>query len=132
MASIGALADPTWAEDAQDLALNTLEFVDDRYGESPSLTFIPVRFHVDSYSDSEAVVQVWGTTLGSGSKTKGFEQTWVTGKISLTWDGDTWLVTGQESVSGPTPRSSATTDDSDLDASLDGFQDYTHDSQPQP
>ena len=121
-----ALAAPGWQQSAEELADNTLDFVHSRYGVDGDLMFMPVRYRVASYTDSEAVIQVWGATIASGSKVPGLEESWVLGTIRLDWIQGTWLVAGQESEAGPTPEVLGATNGVSYETVLEGFKEYRH------
>ena len=122
------IAAAEWRNDAEELAQNGIDFVMDRYGEGGTLTFVPVRYRVEQFSDSDATVAVWGVTLSSGPKVQGLDQTWVTGTIHLGWVTDDWRVVGGESTPGPSPR--MLNDSNTTPGDLDGFLEYERAPRP--
>lgn len=121
--AIRTFAAPQWQSEAEDLAENGLIFLAERYGSEGSFTFVPVRYRVASYSDSDARVELWGVTIASGPKIQGIEESWVTGNVELVWVEDDWRVAGQSSETGPTPELLRTEDQRAMDA-LNGFKEY--------
>lgn len=121
--SIRRLADPRWVSDAEDVADNTLEFLDERYGLEGSFSFVPAKYRVADFSREEATIQIWGVTLSTGPKINGIEETWITGTVELAWTTDGWRVSGQESATGPTPELLQAQDDLGGNE-LAGFEEY--------
>lgn len=121
LSRIEAIAAPEWAEEARRLAMNSLEFLRERYGSRGAFSFAPVRYRVDSYSDTAATISVWGVTVASGSKIPGIEESWLTGTLDLAWISENWRLVGQKSETGPTPELLETTDSG---SDLDGFEEY--------
>lgn len=121
LGALRAMAAPDWVLEAEKLAENGFEFLRDRYGSAGSLTFVPVRYRIEAYSDSAATIQIWGVTVASGPKVPGIDESWLTGTVQLVWIEGDWRVAGQSSETGPTPEllqtgSALTKED------LEGFQ----------
>lgn len=123
------MAAPEWKERAQELAENGLDFLRERYGAGGSLSFSAVRYRVASYSQSSAVVELWGVTVASGPKVPGIDETWLTASIELVWTSGDWRVSGQSSDTGPTPEL-LRTEDSRPFSSLDPFKEFEHAPSP--
>lgn len=123
MDAVLRLVAPDWESEASRLAENTLRFVANRYGPDAELSFVPIRYRVSLYTQSRAVVALWGVTVATGSKLVGIEESWVTGTIHLRWMSGRWLVVDQESQSGPTPELLGSTDDI-APSVLRDFQEY--------
>lgn len=123
--AMSALAAPDWQERARELAENTLDFVNDRYGSTGRVELIPVRYRLRSYSTGEATVDIWGVVVGSGPKLDGIEESWITGTINLEWIAGEWKVSGQTSKGGPTPELLQTDEDSSANVILDEFSEYS-------
>lgn len=117
------MAAPEWQTEARRLASNGLEFLVERYGAGGSYTFAPLRYRVDSYTEHQATVSVWGVTVASGPKVAGIEESWLTGTLDLVWTHNDWRLAGQTSMTGPTPELLQTTAES-TPADLKDFEEY--------
>jgi hypothetical protein len=128
-AAMGTLAAPDWKARADELASNAISFLRSRYGDGGSISFQPIRYKVDHYSDDAATVQLWGVVVATGPKVQRLEESWITGTIRLSWIQDDWRVSGQDSKAGPTPRLLAGQDATPADE-LNDFQGYGRAPQP--
>lgn len=122
---IGSIAAPTWTPRAQELAENSIDFVEERYGEGGTIDFKPLRYRVRSFSSDRATIDLWGVVLASGPKVGGIEESWVTATIELQWVGSGWRVSGQGSAGGPTPELLRTQEDKTVDEILSDFREYS-------
>lgn len=120
-----SIAASQWKARAQELAQNGIEFVADRYGEGGSIEFQPVRYRVRSHSPDSAVIDIWGVVLGSGPKLNGIEESWITGTVTLVWEGSQWKVSGQSSKGGPTPELLRTEEKGTAQEVLTDFKEYS-------
>lgn len=118
------LAAPEWQDRAEELAKNAVAFVQERYGDGGQVEFHPLRYRVQSHSDENAIVDIWGAVLGSGPNLTGIEESWITGTLHLVWVDSQWMITGQSSVGGPTPELLGTDDASSAITLLEDFQEY--------
>ena len=125
-----AFAAPEWRGRAAELAENTLAFIEERYGEEGQIVFHPVKYRVEAQSEEQAVVDIWGVTLGSGPNLAGIEESWLTGTIHLSYVDGEWKVSDQSSVGGPTPELLRTEDDFPVSRVLEEFEEY--DDVPSP
>jgi hypothetical protein len=123
LAAAETMAAPQYRVEARRLAQNGLEFLQERYGTGGRFSFAPLRYRVDSYSDTEATISVWGVTVAAGPKIEGVEESWLTGTLDLVWVSGDWRLAGQTSETGPTPELLQTTDSASA-AILDDFQEY--------
>ena len=121
--AVEELAFSEWRERADELATNTLEFLEDRYGTGGWWSFIPARYRVVEFSESAATVELWGVTIATGPKIQGVEETWITGSLDLSWTSNGWRISGEDSVAGPTPELLTSEDNRDASV-LDGFSEY--------
>lgn len=124
------LAAPEWKHRAAELADNTIDFVQDRYGEGAELLFQPIRYRVISYSESEASIDIWGVLLGSGPKLGGIEESWATGTLRLVWVENQWKVLGQSSRGGPTPEPVRSDGPAAVPSEVEEFEEYEHAPRP--
>lgn len=124
--SMRNLAVPEWRGRAEQLGMNAVAFVHERYGDGGQVEFHPVRYRVQSHSDEAATIDVWGAVLGSGPNLDGIEESWVTGTLHLVWVDSQWLVNGQSSVGGPTPELSGSSDASSAAILLEDFEEYSN------
>lgn len=102
--AIREVAAPDWMSKAEELADNTLSFLDERYGSEGTFSFVPARYRVVEFAANAATIDLWGVTLATGPKIGGVEETWITGTLELVWTSDGWRVAGQDSATGPTPE----------------------------
>jgi hypothetical protein len=68
-------------------------------------TYAPLSLVMQSYTGSQAVVQVWGVAANSTQITPqpaGTED-WGRATVTLIWDGGQWRVTDQQFTAGPWP-----------------------------
>jgi hypothetical protein len=67
---------------------------------------VPVGTKVDSYSNDQAVVEVWQTGLtglaGTGSKIP-VTSSWMTVTLTMRWSGNSWKVLAYSQKDGPAP-----------------------------
>ena len=105
------IAAPEWADQADELANNAIQLVQDRYGANGSVAFSPSLYRVAHFDGNAATVEVWGPVVGF-SDGAAVDETWVTGVIEIRWVEERWAVVGEDSVEGPVPGD---------DAELDGF-----------
>jgi hypothetical protein len=119
-----SIAASQWKARAEELAQNGTEFVIERYGEGGAVEFQPVRYRVRSHSSESAVIDIWGVVLGSGPKLNGIEESWITGTVSLVWEGSQWKVSGQSSKGGPTPELLRTEEQGTVGEVLNEFKEY--------
>lgn len=122
MTAMTRLAAPEWRDRSEELAENAVTFVRERYGDGGHVEFYPIRYRVDSHSDDESRIAIWGVVLGSGPKTLGIEESWVTATLDLLWVDGEWKVSGQSSLGGPTPELLRV--DEASGPTLDNFKDY--------
>lgn len=115
---------PSWVERAEELARNSIEFVEERYGSGGSIEFHPIRYRIRSQSTDSAVVDIWGVVLASGPNLSGIEESWITGTLELQLVESEWKVAGQRSRGGPTPELLRTEETGDVREVLDDFQEY--------
>ena len=125
MKDITSIAAPDWTPRAQELAENSIDFVQERYGEGGTIDFEPLRYRVQSFSTDRAAIDLWGVVLASGPKLGGIEESWVTATIELQWVGSEWRVRGQASAGGPTPELLRTQEDKTVDEILSDFEEYS-------
>lgn len=102
--AIRQVAAPDWTSKAEELADNTLSFLEERYGPEGTFSFVPARYRVVEFAENAATVDLWGVTLATGPKIVGVEETWITGTLELVWTSDGWRVADQHSATGPTPE----------------------------
>ena len=102
--AIREVAAPDWTSKAEELADNTLSFLEERYGAEGTFSFVPARYRVVEFAENAATVDLWGVTLATGPKIVGVEETWITGTLELVWSSEGWRVAGQDSATGPTPE----------------------------
>ena len=102
--AIREVAAPDWASKAEELADNTLSFLEERYGSEGTFSFVPARYRVVEFAEAAATIDLWGVTLATGPKVVGVEETWITGTLQLVWTSGGWRVAGQDSATGPTPE----------------------------
>lgn len=122
--AVSEIATPDWRERARELAENTIDFIEDRYGAGGRLSFNPIRYRVRSYSTSQTTVDIWGVVLGSGPERDGIEESWITGTLTLVWAGDSWKLNGQTSKGGPTPELLKTDEEASANHILSDFREY--------
>lgn len=123
--ALKTMAAPQWIGQAEEVAENGLEFLQERYGPGGSFTFSPVRYRVVNYSTTASTIQLWGVTVASGPRVEGIEESWLTATIDLVWISRDWRVSGQQSTTGPTPEL-LQSEDARTESSLDGFEEYRH------
>lgn len=120
---VRTIASPEWVDEALALAASGRSFFADRYGAGGSLSFVPIKYRIGSFSETRASVAIWGVSLALDSAAQAIEESWVTGNLDLEWISGDWRVVGQSSEPGPTPellRSGGS-----LDANfLAGFEEY--------
>lgn len=102
--AIREVAAPDWSSKADELADNTLSFLEERYGSGGTFSFVPARYRVVEFAENGATIDLWGVTLATGPKIVGVEETWITGTLELVWTSTGWRVAGQDSATGPTPE----------------------------
>lgn len=124
LAQMQSIASDEWKARAEELAQNGVEYVIDRYGEGGTVEFQPIRYRVRSYSEDAAVIDIWGVVVGSGPKLGGIEDSWITGSVSIVWDGSQWKVSGQSSKGGPTPELLRTEEEETVEEVLAEFKEY--------
>lgn len=124
LAQMESIAADEWKDRAEELAQNGIAFVIDRYGDGGTVEFQPIRYRVRSYSEDAAVIDIWGVVLGSGPKLGGIEDSWITGSVSLVWEGSQWKVSGQTSKGGPTPELLRTEEEQTVEEVLAEFKEY--------
>lgn len=123
------MAAPSWVSDAERVAENGIRFFKDRYGLGGSSTFSPLRYRVNSYSNTRATIQLWGVTVATGPRTDGIEESWLTGTVELSWVSGDWRIADQSSEPGPTPE--LLQSGSDFSSrTLEGFKEYRRAPQP--
>lgn len=127
--SIRRFAAPAWTSEAEKLADNTLDFLQQRYGLDGTFSFVPARYRVADFSPDRATIELWGVTLSTGPKVDGTEETWITGTVELVWTADGWRVSGQDSATGPTPELLQAEDERGSNA-LAGFEEYVNGPTP--
>ena len=127
--AMATLAAPDWKTRADELASNAIDFLRSRYGDGGSISFQPLRYKIDHYSDNAATVRLWGVVVASGPKIPRLEESWITGTIRLSWVQDDWRVSGQDSEAGPTPHLLAGQDAASV-GELNDFQEYGRAPQP--
>lgn len=90
--------------DTADLFANRLNLTPDLL-DAPGLVYetYPVGWQVNSYSDEEAVVQVWNTGLFIAPGREAFTSPWNTATYTLRWEDGDWRVAGLRTEDGPTP-----------------------------
>ena len=119
-----SIAAPSWQTRAEELAQGAVDFVQERYGSESQVNFQPIRYRVASFSEDEAVIDIWGVVLSTGPKISGLEESWITGTIELTWIDSGWKVSGQSSQGGPTPELLRTEEEATLSEILTDFSEY--------
>lgn len=128
--SVEAISAPSWKNRASQLANNTIDFIDGRYGEGGHITFNPVKYRVTSYLGREAEVELWGVALGSGPKISGIEESWITVRLDLIWMDEQWKVEDQSSLGGPTPELLRAEGGPSASIVLEEFKDFTRAPSP--
>jgi hypothetical protein len=128
-AAVETLAAPVWRTQANELASNGLNFVKRRYGQGASISFQPLRYRVDQYTDGRATIQLWGMVIASGPKIRRLEESWITTSIQLSWVQNDWRASGQDSKAGPTPHL-LSGQDAAAAAGLNDFQEFGRAPQP--
>lgn len=123
--AIREVAAPDWTSKAEELADNTLSFLEERYGSEGTFSFVPARYRVVEFAQDAATVDLWGVTLATGPKIAGVEETWITGTLQLVWTSDGWRVAGQDSATGPTPEL-VRADDERGGNPLSDFEEFGH------
>jgi hypothetical protein len=119
-----SIAAPSWKTRAEELAQGAIDFIQERYGSDSRVNFQPIRYRVASFSEEEAVIDIWGVVLATGPKISGLEESWITGTIELTWTDTGWRVSGQSSQGGPTPELLRTEEEATLSEILSDFSEY--------
>lgn len=119
-----SIAAPGWESRAEELAQGAVDFIHGRYGNGSQVNFQPIRYRVASFSEDEAVIDVWGVVLATGPKISGLEESWITGTIELTWIDSGWKVSGQSSKGGPTPELLRTEEEATISEILTDFSEY--------
>lgn len=123
--AIQEIAAPNWASRANELADNTLSFLDERYGSEGTFSFVPARYRMVEFARNAATIDLWGVTLATGPKVAGVEETWITGTLELVWTSTGWRVAGQDSATGPTPELVRSEDEREGNA-LSDFEEFRH------
>ena len=123
--AIRDLAAPDWMSKAEELADNTLSFLEGRYGSEGTFSFVPARYRVVEFAENAATVDLWGVSLATGPKIAGVEETWITGTLELVWTSNGWRVAGQDSATGPTPEL-VRAEDERAGNPLSDFQEFDH------
>lgn len=119
-----SIAAPSWQARAEELAQGAVDFITERYGSDSQVNFQPIRYRVASFSEDEAVIDIWGVVLSTGPKISGLEESWITGTIELSWTDSSWKVSGQSSQGGPTPELLRTEEEATLSEILTDFSEY--------
>lgn len=123
--AIQEVAAADWASKANELADNTLSFLDERYGSEGTFSFVPARYRVIEFTGDAATIDLWGVTLATGPKISGVEETWITGTLELVWTSNGWRVAGQGSATGPTPELVRSEDEREGNP-LSDFEEFRH------
>lgn len=113
--------------DTADLFANRLNLTPDLLDE-PGFVYetYPIGWRVTSYSDDEAVVEVWNTGLFVAPGREAFTSPWNTATYTLRWTDEDWRVAGLSTVDGPTPPVGQASDSGLIGEEINGFQRYRY------
>ena len=129
-AAMMTLASPKWQERSRELATNAIRFVREQYGTGGSVSFSPLRYRVDEFSEDSATIQLWGVVLASGVEVEGIQESWITATVRLSWVDSDWRVAAQSSEAGPTPELLQMKPGSDAATILNEFEEYERGPNP--
>ena len=87
---------------------------------------VPTGYAVQSYSDEEAVVDVWATTIFFAEGRQALTDVWTTQRVTVGWvDGD-WRLLAFSGSDGPAPPQTPTSSTSGSAERINAFDEYVH------
>jgi hypothetical protein len=97
-------------------------------GVREALVTVPLSYHVQAYTSSRAVVEIWSVSVIAEDKVLGPTQTWADQTVVLKWVGDDWRESVETTVNtGAIPHLGQTPSlDASLPPELGSFQRYRH------
>lgn len=134
LAAEDARADVTaQIEPGIELALQGLGLDGETVANDPSVVVrsLPAGYSVESYSDDEAVIDVWTTVIFFAEGRQALSGLWSTERVNLRWERDDWRLTGFSSREGPTPPSTPTGGASGIAQRINAFDEYVSVPAPQ-
>ena len=86
----------------------------------------PIGWRVQSYSDEEAVVDVWNTGLFIAPGREAFTSPWNTATYTLQWTDGDWRIAGLTTTDGPTPPTGQVPTTGLIGEEINGFHRYRY------
>ncbi len=87
---------------------------------------VPAGYRLISYSDDEAVVEVWGTAVFFVPGRQATSGEWTTVTVELRWQRGDWRLAATRSREGPAPPETPTPPTPDIGERLNDFNRYAH------
>ena len=85
---------------------------------------LPAGYSVESYSDDEAVVDVWATVIFFAEGRQALTGLWSTERVTVQWERDDWRLAGFSSSEGPTPPTTPTGGTEGVAEAINAFDEY--------
>jgi hypothetical protein len=92
---------------------------------------VPAGYRLDAYTDDEATVHVWHTSMIYAEGRHAVAGAWGTEVVRLRWEREDWRLVAFSSEEGPTPPSSAASAVPDVGLAINSFAWFSHGPYPE-